>query len=110
ARVRMELVTGRDDQPLAFGERRRTGEQRRSVPVGTEPEVDEAERALVAEELVVRVGRLLDGFARVPHGVDATWAHLRDERVTRHAFVRLGVTDRHPPLVAEVHLDVLPID
>src|SRR5829696_2109734 len=48
-RVRMEIVAGRDDQPLALVERERTGEERRRMPVWPEAEVNEVEGPVVAE-------------------------------------------------------------
>ena len=35
---------------------------------------------------------------------------LVEERVPRRALVRLGIADRHPPLVAEEHVDGAPVD
>ncbi len=106
----MEIVAGRDDEPLAFFERGRSREQRRRVPVGAEAEVYEVERAVLAEQPVVRVGGFLDRVARMPHRVDRARVDLVDERVPRRALVRLGIVDRHPPLVAEEHVDPAPID
>src|SRR5215211_6974332 len=106
----MEVVAGRDDQPLALGERERTGEEGRRVPVWPEAEVNEVEGPVVAEEPVVGVDGFADRVARVPHRVDRPRKDLVDERVPRHALVRLGVAGRHPPLVAEEHVDLAPND
>ncbi len=72
--------------------------------------MNEVEWAVFAEEPVVRFGGFLDRVARVPHRVDRARVDLVEECVPRHALVRLGIADRHPPFVAEEHVDLAPID
>ena len=103
----MEVIAVRHHQTVGDVERGGVREQRRGVTVGPEAEVHEVDRRCRRDGRVVRVGGGLDGVARPAQSSarrgDAPGRAARPG----HSLVRLGIVDRHPPLVAEVHVDPL---
>jgi hypothetical protein len=108
--MRMEVVAGRDDEPLALAERGGPRKQRRGVTVGAQPEMDEVEWPVFVKQAVIHVSGQIDGVAGVPHRMDVAGPDRIEERLARHALVRVRVVDRYPPLVPEEHLDPIPVD
>ena len=100
------VTTNRSD----LVERRRSREERRGVPVGTEPEVHERRSG----GLIGRARRtrppLLRASRRVVHRVDRAGLDLVEERDARHALVGVRVVHGDPALVAEEHVDGVPVD
>ena len=100
-----------DHEPLA--PRAKAGDPGKSDavwPSGPSPRCTSATGPCIADQRVVRASSRVDGVGGSAHRVDRAGADLVEQRVARHALVRVGVVDRHEPLVAEEDVDRAPVD